>query len=292
MKSLVTFDIDTWDGSISEENKKIALQELENGKVLYFPKLSFPLQEQEIQFLTPNILDPKSKNISYDIRKDSVRGTICPEVESMKLRDMLNRYAVHSKSFLEFLIPHYASTLIQAKTSFRPAEIKNRKTSYKKDDTLLHVDSFPSNPTKGQRILRVFTNINQNGQPRVWKVGEPFEDVAKKFALNASSPLSGIAYLLKLLKITKDYRTPYDHYMLQIHDAMKQNKQYQETVSQEEIRFPPQSTWIVYTDQVSHAALSGQHVLEQTFHMPVKGLYNEATAPLRMLEKILRKALV
>ena len=201
MKSLVTFDIDTWDASISDSNRELAMKELENGKVLYFPNLSFGVNESESRFLSPDIVDPKSKNISYDIRRDSLRGTICAPQECKKLGGMLNRYAVNSKSFLQNLIPHYAQSLIQAKTSFRPVEIANRKTSYKKDDTLLHVDSFPSNPTKGQRILRVFTNINQSGKPRVWKVGEPFEAVAKRFANNVSAPLRGVAYLLKFLKI-------------------------------------------------------------------------------------------
>jgi hypothetical protein len=88
--------------------------------------------------------------------------------------------------------------------SFRPVEIAGRKSSYRKDDTLLHVDSFPSNPTRGQRILRVFTNINQEGKPRVWRTGEPFEAVAAKMVPQISPPLFGLAPpLLKLLKITK-----------------------------------------------------------------------------------------
>ncbi len=36
-------------------------------------------------------------------------------------------------------------------------------------------------PLAGQRILRMFTNVNPDGKARAWKVGEPFEDVAKRF---------------------------------------------------------------------------------------------------------------
>ena len=61
----------------------------------------------------------------------------------------------------------------------------------------------------------------------------------------------------KTLHITKDYRSLYDHYMMYMHDMMKADKEYQKTVSQHEIHFPPGSTWIVDTDQASHAALSG-----------------------------------
>ena len=80
--------------------------------------------------------------------------------------------------------------------------------------------------------------------------------------------------------------------MLQIHDQMKGDEVNQRTVPQEEIRFPAGSSWMVYTDQVSHAAMSGQHVLEQTFHLPVNGLKYESTAPVKVLEKYLNKSLV
>ncbi len=204
---------------------------------------------------------------------------------------MMQRYAITSRSFLEKLIPHYTPHLIQARTSFRPVEIFGRKSSYRKDDSLLHVDSFPSNPTKGRRILRVFTNINCQGKPRIWRVGEPLENVIAQFLPRTSAPIWGVSALLKLLGITKDYRTPYDHYMLQIHNAMKGDVSYQKDVSQEEIHFPPGCSWIVYTDQVSHAAKSGCDVLEQTFHLPPYALKRESTAPLRVIEKLLNKTL-
>ena len=205
---------------------------------------------------------------------------------------MIKRYAQISRQFIEKLIPSYTPFLIQAKTSFRPVEIQGRKSSYRKDDTRLHVDSFPSNPTKGKRILRIFTNINPEGKPRVWRLGEPFEDVVEKMLPRVSSPIWGLAAINKLLGITKDYRTPYDHYMLQIHDTMKGDNNYQKTVSQCEVQFPPGSTWVVYTDQVSHAAMSGQHVLEQTFYLPVEGIKDAATHPLKVLEKKLKKSLI
>ena len=53
--------------------------------------------------------------------------------------------------------------------------------SWRADDRRLHVDAFPSRPNYGERILRVFTNVNPDGEPRVWRVGEPFEAVARRF---------------------------------------------------------------------------------------------------------------
>ena len=138
----------------------------------------------------------------------------------------------------------------------------------------------------------MFNNINPEGKPRVWRLGEPFGDVVSKFLPMSKEPWPGMSTIYKLLGITKDYRTLYDHHMLNMHDTMKGDMRYQKEVSQEEVHFPPGSTWMVYTDQVSHAAMSGQHVLEQTFHMPVQGLKDEETAPVRVLERAMKKVLV
>src|SRR5262249_3391489 len=98
--------------------------------------------------------------------------------------------------------------------------------------------------------------------------------------------------LLKLLRITKSYRTLYDHYMLHIHDKMKADENYQCNADQQELRFPPGCTWIVQTDQVSHAAMAGQFLLEQTFNLPINAMQEETKSPLRILERLLNKPLV
>ena len=277
---------------ITKEVQESSIQSLENGKVIYFPKLAFSLQESEKKFLTPDILSPNSKNISYDLRRDMLAGTIASDNERKDLQQMMKRYALESRKLIESLFPSYLSTIRQGRTSFRPAEIAGRPSSYRKDDTRLHVDAFPSTPVKGDRILRVFANVNPNGAPRIWRVGEPFEAVVEKFGPKVSAPPPFSSILLKLFKVTKDYRTLYDHYMLKIHDTMKGDRDYKSSVEKEEVHFPPNSSWIVYTDQVSHAALSGQHVLEQTFYLPPEGLFNIETSPLRVLEKFFHKKLL
>ena len=46
------------------------------------------------------------------------------------------------------------------------------------------------------------------------------------------------------------------------------------------------------TDKVSHAALSGQFLLEQTFYLPVQAMKDPNLSPLHMLERKVKKALV
>ena len=258
--------------------------------MVYLPQLPFKLNPHELAFLSPVVTDGVAKNVSYDIRCEKLAGTDCTGEPAIQLKAMMHRYALYARQLLDNLFPHYAPHIKQARTSYRPVEIAGRKApSYRKDDTLLHIDAFPASPVKGTRILRVFTNVNPHGQERIWRVGEPLPKVIEKFTPHIRKPLPGLARLQQLLKITRDYRTPYDHYMLHIHNTMKGDAHYQKNVPQQEVRFPAGSTWLVYTDQVSHAAMSGQYVFEQTFHLPVSGLHNPDTAPLKILAEISRE---
>jgi hypothetical protein len=115
-------------------------------------------------------------------------------------------------------------------------------------------------------------------------VGEPFAAVARRFWPRLRSPLPGSSLLLRVFRVTKSTRTGYDHFMLQLHDSMKADEDYQRRAEQVVHNFPAGSTWVCYTDQVSHAALAGQHQFEQTFRLPVRRMHDAATSPLRVLE--------
>ena len=72
--------------------------------------------------------------------------------------------------------------------------------------------------------------------------------------------------------------------MLQLHDRMKTSDKYQQQVTKQRVNFAPNSSWIVFTDHVSHAALSGQFVLEQTFYIPVEAMQDPMLSPIKQLE--------
>jgi hypothetical protein len=48
---------------------------------------------------------------------------------------------------------------------------------------------------------------------------------------------------------------------------------------------------MVFTDQVLHAALSGEFALEQTFHFDVADMAEPARAPIKVLERLTGRAL-
>lgn len=88
------------------------------------------------------------------------------------------------------------------------------------------------------------------------------------------------------LGITKGRRSEYDHIMLRLHGMVKEDMEYQKTAPYLEVALPAGSTWIVFSDQVLHAVLSGQFLLEQTFELPLAALQDQETAPLRVLERL------
>lgn len=287
-KQLYTLDVNELN-SINEEHRLNALPSLESGKIIYFPFYSFKLfNTEQNELLSDKILDGKHKNISYDYRSQQLGGvhqnSDNPALANT-LKIFMKRYAEYAKQIIDTVLPSYSESLKWGRTSYRPAEIKDRASSKRKDDTRLHIDSFPASPVNGQRILRVFCNINPYGEPRVWHLGESFPKVLSRFANQIPSYSARRAKLLHLVKATKTLRSAYDHYQLNLHDAMKLSDDYQYTVDKQQIDFQAQSTWVVFTDQVSHAALAGQFLLEQTFYLPVAAMATPDLSPLKQWEK-------
>src|SRR5471032_244919 len=200
MQKIVELSVMDWQFSADPMQQKSALDALENGSVLLLPQLPFRLSPEEKALLTS--VEGSAKNISWDPAR-GVRGNDgATRRDPAALQTMLSRYAASTQSLLQALLPAYRGALRPGKTSFRPVEISGRKTSWRKDDTRLHVDSFPSMPTHGRRILRVFSNINPDGRPRVWRLGESFDNIARRFWPTLRSPGWAKSLLMYLLRVT------------------------------------------------------------------------------------------
>lgn len=292
MSQISTFEYDSWSPAPNPEASENAAKQLENGQVVFMPALSFELTENEKALLTPNVLKPGRKNVCYSLPKDKLKGCKGDSEQKNTCRTMMKRFASSCETLVNAVFPQYQKELIIGRTSYRPVEAEGRPASYRKNDMLLHVDSFPATPTNGKRILRVFSNINPNNTPRVWRLGEPYENVMQHFMPDIKKPFPGSRFLLNIIGETKRYRSLYDHYMLNIHHKMKKDQTYQNQVAQETVELPANTTWMVYTDLVSHAAMSGQYMLEQTFYLPVDAQYHPELSPLKRLEKHLNQTLV
>jgi hypothetical protein len=252
--------------------------------VLYFPRLAFELFEGEKLLLRPELLAEGVRNISLDGHR-ALKGAAGDATVQAAVAQLMARFRSQAKQLVHGLFPAYAPHLRLAPTSLRPKQVSTRRQSVRADDRRLHVDAFPTRPNRGERILRVFSNINPNGEPRVWRVGEPFADLAKRYLAQARPYAGWKAGLLQALHVTKSRRSEYDHLMLQLHDLMKADEGYQREAPQRTVHFPSGTTWVCFSDHTLHAAMSGQHMLEQTFHLPVSRQYDPGASPLAILTR-------
>lgn len=266
-------------------------QAVEAGKVLYFPKLSFKLTPQEQPLLREDMLKAGSRNVS--LGADGVlKGAGGSEQEQKSLAAMIGRFRQQALDLIDRLLPEYHGLLRVAPTSFRPKQVETRAQSIRADDQRMHVDAFPSRPNYGERILRVFTNLNPHGVPRVWRLGDDFETVARQFLPKAKPYRLWQAKALNALHVTKSLRSEYDHLMLQLHDLMKFDEQYQKSGTQMKVPFPPGSVWVCFSDQATHAVMSGQFMMEQTLYLPPGREVNPESSPLAILTRLVGRPLV
>ena len=269
-----------------EDARAAAQAALERGEVVSLPAWGFRTLPGEAFLLDAAISDGRSKNVSFDPRTGRLGGTSLEGGARASLAAMMSRFADFSQALIGAIAPGYGPALQIGKTSFRPCAIEGRALSPRKDDRRLHVDAFPSQPVQGRRILRVFANVDPEGRARVWNVGEPFEPYAARFAKGARGQAPGSGMLLQRLGLTKGRRTAYDGLMLQLHDRGKQDEAWQASAPRQQVGFTAGSSWIVFTDATLHAALEGQHALEQTFLLPVEAMAEPDLAPLKVLERM------
>ena len=286
---LESLPLESWRGPYDQGLKARAVSALENGAVLFFPNLPFALLEPEKQFLDASVSDGQAKNISLDHTTGKMQASSLTGEKAGALAAMMERFGSQAASLVHELLPY--RNVERARTSFRPVQVKGRHYSKISDDRLLHIDAFPSRPMQGRRILRFFANVAPSS-PRHWHVGQPFEDFARAFLPRVGPHLPGKSWLYDKLGVTRGRRSLYDELMLSLHDAGKLDENFQNNSPHQAVTFPPGCSWLVFTDQVLHAALGGEFALEQTFHLDIAEMAEPSLAPVKVLERLSGKTLV
>jgi hypothetical protein len=279
---------------------------LEQGQIIFFDTIPFDLPEGDQSFLlTQRRGDSRiHKNVSYRPQQDVLRGFSSSQTEDTeRLRRVMRDYSTEVTRFLSIFLAPYAGRWTLDFASYRPLEEEGRDLSLHKRNDLLHVDAFPSRPTRGGRILRVFTNINPR-EARIWHSTARFDQLARRFATDAGleqiaarsassfgALRRGATRLMRAAGLPVAERSAYDRFMLRFHDYLKENADFQTNCHKIRLEFPPRATWIVFTDAVPHAVLSGQFALEQTYIVPPGALLAPDKAPISILESMCGRSL-
>jgi hypothetical protein len=270
--------------------------ELESANILYFPQTPFIISPADKQTLLGQKQTSAAfhKNVAYRPAENRVTGLDKSESsEGEALRAILQSYSQNAARFLAELLPPYAGKWKLDFASYRPIEERGRPARLHARNDLPHVDAFPTRPTNGDRILRLFTNINPS-QNRVWITAPPFASIAPHFAKTVGLPgrpssnpiIAALRRVARAANLPGARRSPYDHFMHECHNAMKEDPDFQESAAKLRWEFPPDSTWIVLTDCVSHAVLEGQYALEQTFIISRHAMVRPQLSPIAILESL------
>src|SRR5262245_56998127 len=272
-------------------------QGLEAGDILYFP-ISPPLiNERDRAFLTTQrqIGGSLYKNISYRPTEDRLKGVDQKDVsQRSRVHQIMRAFSARSIAFMTAFLGRYAGDWKVDFASFRPIEEEGRDVSLHSRNDLLHFDSFPTRPSHGDRLLRIFVNIHPE-RARVWITSDHFGALADQFAGKIGltrTPSLLDAWKQSVVKVGARMglpvidRPPYDQFMLRFHHTMKEDAAFQRDCRKDRWEFPAGSAWIVFTDSASHACMSGQYALEQTFIIRRSSLTCPELAPISILERI------
>jgi hypothetical protein len=273
-------------------------ERLERGEVLFYPTAPFPLpQSADLDFLLQQELGTLAhKNISYNPTNGKVNGFVRRDAAQVEqLRGIFARFSDAATNWLATLVPQYSHGWQLDRASFRPQEEATRRLRPKARNDLLHVDAFPGRPSRGNRILRVFANINPR-EPRVWVTSDPFAKLLKRYGEAAGLPgRHGSRWLQQLrqsvLAVFRPHvgrRSEYDLFMLRFHDYLKLNEEFQEKGPKYLHTFPPGCVWVAMTDTCSHAVLRGRYALEHSYFIPPSVLALPEESPPVLLQKACR----
>ena len=288
------------DGSVMNvkgdlQGRHTASEFLERGGIIYFPTTPFHRSPQDTRFLLTQHQKDASyhKNIAYRPKQDRITGLDARGADQETLRRIMADFSEQAVQFVEQMFPSYVDGYKLDFASYRPIEEQGRKMRLRARNDLIHVDSFATRPVRGDRILRVFENINPD-QGRVWRTSDTFEDLAMQFKNLRKAPgdldkqSSSILprFITKALGLKASGGSGYDSWMLDFHNFLKESKEFQASCRKSVWEFPPGSTWVVYTDMTSHSVLSGQYALEQTFIVSQKSMVLPEKAPINILRRL------
>ncbi|MBA3562819.1 MAG: Kdo hydroxylase family protein [Gammaproteobacteria bacterium] len=279
---------------------------LERGSIVHFPDCPIELPPTgDLEFLRERLPEQlKLKNISYHPEADRVRGIEGDPAIVTRVHRILTGHSRRVEAFLQRIIPSLARDWTVGTVSFRPIEEQGRNLDPHASNELVHIDAGAYGATNGDRIFRFFVNVHPH-EDRVWASKGRFPELYERYGHEAGIDVSqrrlaGLAKgpldhartrLLRGLEKTglpmarMLDSSPYDRLMRRFHNFMKDTPAFQQSMEGHvDLRFKPFSAWMVFTDMVSHASVSGRYALVNTNLVPLANCRLRELAPYNILQ--------
>lgn len=279
---------------------------MERAEVVFYDRCPVELpNEADLDFMRSGLpRELQVKNISYHPESDSIpRFDAAPDVKD-RIERILRTHGQRVEALLRRTCPDYVPGWTLGTTSFRSIEEQGRKLKPRSSNELVHVDAGAYGATNGARILRFFVNIHPT-RDRVWGTKGSFQDIMSRHpelwaAARGGKPrvtidkgpldklysglIGAVGKLYPLMRVIDS--SPYDRSMRRIHNFMKENPSFRDSREHyREIHFPPLSSWMVFTDGISHSVLTGQHALVTTVLVPLENCRTPEITPYHVLAR-------
>jgi hypothetical protein len=241
-------------------------ERLERGEHVTFPADKFPLPpSDDLAFLRTRQLRRRTQQaILFDPTTRHTSGARATSAaDKQRLDRIMEAFSEVCTSFLSQVLPEYARQWVHDRASLRTEEEAIRSLRHNARNDLLHIDNFPTRPSAGRRILRLFVNINP-AEPRVWITSEKFaalldrlhavHRISQRTVREWCEPLPAWQ---RLLAGDWSGRPAYDVFMLKLQQFLRSSEHFQENAPKHFHHFPPGTAWLLLADGLSHAVLRG-----------------------------------
>jgi hypothetical protein len=268
---------------------------LERGEIVYFPTCPFALfgRDDREFLLQQRFGGGLHKNISFDPANGRTSGYLAhSRQQRRRLRGLLKGFSERATAWLAGLLPRYAARWRLDRVHYRPEEEATRMLRDTARNELLHLDAFPTRPSRGDRILRLFVNLDDH-EPQSWVTSETVASLLARFGRQAGLPHQVEASwprrlrhgLIGLVQPHYRRRTIYDSFMLRFHHFLKSHQDFQERGLKKFHAFAPGSAWLLFSDGLAHGVLRGQHALDHSYFVAGDTLELPDLAPATLLER-------
>jgi hypothetical protein len=279
---------------------------MERAEVVFYERSPVELPDAaDLEFMRSGLpRELQTKNISYHPESDSIPRFRAEPGITRRIERILRAHGRRVADFLQRTCPDFVPGWTLGTTSFRPIEEQGRKLAPRASNELVHIDAGAYGATNGARILRFFVNIHPD-RDRVWGTKGSFVALMERHAgLRAaardgrsrvsidkgpmdrlySGLVSGVGRIYPLVRVVDS--SPYDRSMRRVHNFMKEDAGFRDSREHyQEIHFPPQSAWMVFTDGISHSVLTGQHALVTTVLVPLENCRHRELTPYAVLAR-------
>jgi hypothetical protein len=265
---------------------------LEGGDLVHFPTCPFALPPAgQLDFLRRQEgVGFGHKDVCFDPARRKLAGTRAAHPsEARRVADVLAQFAGAAAAWVRTSLSDYGAGLCPDRVTLRTAEEATRPLRLTARNDLLHIDSFPTRPTLGRRILRVYVNIHPT-DPQVWATSERFDQLLARAAARHRVPARTLAdwtapapSVVRLFAPGRPARSAYDAWMLRLHHQLKEDEGFQAQAARRLWTFSPGSMWLLFSDGLAHALMRGRFALEHSFFVPHANLARPDLAPLNQL---------